>query len=173
MSPSVTCDSTMEEEIDMNIDGVEEETVAMDENHYNESVARSLLPEDKNYSFESIHLVSDMDENGEVKIDVVGRTDVHDTNGVKTFLADFYTSSGSTFNIKSGRADRSGEQCDIRGYRKCMMQVHQKNVNNPKRKGLHQNCEAEISFRLDKPKVRNSDRPILNSPLNAFYSRLF
>ena len=130
-----------------------EETVAMNEKLYNESLAKTLLPEDRNYSFESINLISELDENGEIKIDIVGRTDVNDEKGVKTFLADFYSISRSTFNVKSGRADRSGEHCLIRGYRKCMMKVCQKNVNNPRRKGLHQDCDADISFRLDKPKV--------------------
>ena len=134
----------------------EVETVAMDETFYSESMAKMLLPEDQNYSFESVKLISELDENGEVKIDIVGRTDIQDVNGVKTFLSNFYTSSGSTFNIKSGRADRSGEHCHTRGYRKCMMQVCQKNVENPKRKGLHQDCNAEINFRLDKPKVRTT-----------------
>ena len=141
----------MEEVTTMHIEN--EETVAMNEKLYNESLAKTLLPEDRNYSFESINLISELDENGEIKIDIVGRTDVNDEKGVKTFLADFYSISGSTFNVKSGRADRSGEHCLIRGYRKCMMKVCQKNVNNPRRKGLHQDCDADISFRHDKPKV--------------------
>ena len=61
-----------------------EETVAMNEKLYNESLAKTLLPEDRNYSFESINLISELDDNGEIKIDIVGRTDVNDEKGVKT-----------------------------------------------------------------------------------------
>ena len=127
--------------------------VTMNEKEYSELIATGLLPEERDYRFEAVNLISDMDENGEVKIEITGRTDVCDKTGAKKFLSDFYTSSGSTFNVKSGRADRSGEFCHIRGYKKCMMQVFKPNLKNPKVKGLHQDCGAEVSFRLDKPKV--------------------
>jgi hypothetical protein len=42
----------------------------------------------------------------------------------------------------------------LENIEKCMMQVCQKNVDKPKMKGDHQNCDAELNFRLDKPKVR-------------------
>ena len=146
----------------------------MNEDVYSETIAKNLLPENKNYHFENISLISALDENGEVKIDIVGRTDVSDVNGAKLFLENFYASSGSTFNVKSGRADRSGEHCSIRGYRKCMMQVCQKNVNKPRMKGRHQNCDAELNFRLDKPKVRGN--PLIYYEFflsNGIYFRLF
>ena len=130
------------------------DSMAMDEKEYSENVAKSLLPEDRLYMFEKVNLVSKMDQNGEVQIEIDARTDVHDVDGARAFLAAFYSSSGSTFNVKSGRADRSGEFCHLRGYRKCMMQVFRTNINNPRRKGLHQDCGAELRFRLDMPKVR-------------------
>ena len=115
----------------------DDESVTMNEEVYKESVANSLLPDNYSYYFERIDLVSEMDENGEVKIDIIGRTDVRDVSRLTTFLSDFYSSSGSTFNVKSGRADRSGGDCHIRGYRKCMMQVCQTNVHNPKGKAFN------------------------------------
>ena len=33
---------------------------------------RTLLPEERNYAFESIDVISQTDENGEIKIDIVG-----------------------------------------------------------------------------------------------------
>ena len=72
---------------------------------------------------------------------------------MKSFLEEFYASSGSTFNVKSGRADRKGNKdAEIYGYRKCIMQVHKPNTENPRMKGLNQNCPAELNFRLEKPK---------------------
>ena len=118
-----------------------------------ENLARDLLPDDREYHFEEVNIVSPVDEYGEVKMEIVARTDIYDKDGAKKFLADFNTSSGSTFNLKSGRADRSGEHCHLRGYRKCMMKVVQSNENNPRIKGLHQDCGAEPNFRVDKPRV--------------------
>ena len=124
------------------------------EDELKENLAIGLLPDDREYHFEKVDLISSIDEFGEVKMEIVGRTDVFDKDCVKNFLADFYSTSGSTFNLKSGRADRSGgEYCHLRGYRKCMMKVMQTNKNNPRRKGLHQDCGAELNFRLDKPRV--------------------
>ena len=123
------------------------------EEEESENFARDLLPDDREYHFEEVTIVSPVDEHGEVKMEIVARTDVYDKDGAKKFLEDFNTSSGSTFNLKSGRADRSGDQCHLRGYRKCMMRVVQSNENNPKRKGLHQDCGAELNFRVDTPRV--------------------
>ena len=65
---------------------------------------------------------------------------------MKSFLEEFYASSGSTFNVKSGRADRMGNKdAEIYGYRKCIMQVHKPNTENPRMKGLNQNCPAELN----------------------------
>ena len=95
-----------------------------------------------------------MDKNGELQIDIIGRVNVTKVEDVKTFLGEFYATSGSTFNMKSGRADRKGmKDVKLYGYRKCIMQVPKQSVNKPQRKGLHQDCRAEITFRLETPKV--------------------
>ena len=54
----------------------------MNENIYSETIAKNLLPENKNYHFENISLISALDENGELKIDMV----VSDVNGASYFL---------------------------------------------------------------------------------------
>ena len=125
----------------------------MDKASYTEGLALSILPEGHKYSFHSIEVISELDENGELQIDIDGRVDVGNMDGVKMFLEEFYTSSGSTFNIKSGRADRKGKDAELRGYRKCIMQVQQKKESQPRMKGLHQDCRADLNFKLDHPKV--------------------
>ena len=57
--------------------------------------------------------------------------------------------------MKSGRADRKGtKDVELYGYRKCIMQVHNPNLEKPRMKGLHQDCQAELNFKMDKPKVK-------------------
>ena len=131
----------------------EEHVVAMYETDYNKGLAMTLLPEGYNYNFENIEVISEMDEYGEMKIDISARVDVKNSTDLETFIQEFYATSGTNFNIKSGRPDRKGKNTELYGYRKCIMQVKQKKNTNPKRKGLHQDCPAEFTFRLDIPKV--------------------
>ena len=134
------------------IEGVEEERVnAINKDQYNEGLALSILPEGYNYHFQSIVVISEIDENGELQIVFSGRTKTE--NDAKSFLTDLYDSCGSTFNVKSGRADRKGKDTLIWGHRKCIMQVQEKKDTKPKRKGLHQDCGAELNFKLENPKV--------------------
>jgi hypothetical protein len=136
------------------IEGVEEERVnAINKDQYNEGLALSILPEGYNYHFQSIVVISEIDENGELQIVIGGRTNVKTENDAKSFLTDLYDSCGSTFNVKSGRADRKGKDTLIWGHRKCIMQVQEKKDTKPKRKGLHQDCGAELNFKLENPKV--------------------
>ena len=124
----------------------------MDKDEYAKGLALSILPDRYAYEFENIKVVSEMDENGELQIEVIGRTDVGTIEELKTFLNDFYDSSGASFNVKSGRADRKGKEAKLWGYRKCMMQVYQKKNSEPKTKGLHQDCKADLNFKLENPK---------------------
>ena len=64
--------------------------VTMNEKEYSELIATGLLPEERDYRFEAVNLISDMDENGEVKIEITGRTDVCDKTGAKKFLTCHY-----------------------------------------------------------------------------------
>ena len=136
------------------MEGVEEERVnAINHEQYNEGLALSILPEGYNYHFQSIEVISEMDINGEMQIVITGRTNVKTVDDTKRFLTDFYDSSGSTFNIRSGRADRKGKETVVWGHRKCIMQVQEKKETRPKRKGLHQDCGAELNFKLESTKV--------------------
>ena len=101
------------------MEGVEEERVtAINHEQYNEGLALSILPEGYNYHFQSIEVISEMDINGEMQIVITGRTTVKTVDDTKRFLTDFYDSSGSTFNVRSGRADRKGKETVIWGHRK-------------------------------------------------------
>ena len=92
---------------------------------------------------------------------ITGRANVTKSEDVKEFLEAFYSSSGSSFNVKSGKADRRGKKdVEVYGHRKCIMKVHKPNALKPRMKGLHQDCPAGLSFRLDRPRVelpRDSD----------------
>ena len=136
------------------VDGMEEEGVAMEEADYNKGLAMTILPEGYNYSFQECRVISEMDEYGEIQVDISARVNVKNVEDLGTFLEEFHKSSGSNFNTKSGRPDRKGKDTELYGYRTCIMQVKQKKPDNPKRKGLHQDCPAELSFRLNIPKVK-------------------
>ena len=126
---------------------------AMDKRDYSEGLARNFLPEQYEYHFDKLEVINDVDEHGEVKMEVAVRVKVKTVDDVKDFLEDFYDSSGTSFNMKSGKPDRMGKLSQIYGYRKCMMQVKEKPLSIPKRKGLQQNCPAELHFNLEMPKV--------------------
>ena len=125
----------------------------MDRQQYNQGLALSILPENHRYEFQKIKVFSELDENGEMQIEIVGRADVQTVEHTKLFLDELYESTGATFNICSGRADRYGKDALVWGYRKCIMQVKQKRMTTPKRKGLHQDCKAELHFKLERAKV--------------------
>ena len=46
-------------------------------------MARDLLPDDREYHFEEVNIVSPVDEYGEVKMEIVARTDIYDKDGAK------------------------------------------------------------------------------------------
>ena len=72
------------------IEGVEEERVnAINKDQYNEGLALSILPEGYNYHFQSIVVISEIDENGELQIVISGRTNVKTENDTKSFLTNF------------------------------------------------------------------------------------
>ena len=81
---------------------------------------------------------------------------------VKTFLQEFYQSSGCTFNMQTGRQDRfldtATARAKLRGHRKCIMTVCEKNWKENKQPGKNTNCSACINFRLENPKAfRNEE----------------
>ena len=68
-----------------------------------------------------------------------------------------------TMNIKSGRADREGSKdVELHGYQKCIMQVHNPNLEKPRMKGHQKDCQAELNFKMDKPKVNSYWKSLLS-----------
>ena len=89
-----------------------------------ECLAEELLPPTYRYKLIAFN-VKEYGEN--IKCDIETRVDVETVSEVKTFLSELNTSTGCTFNVKTGRPDRQGQGLKPRiqygGYRKCCMQV--------------------------------------------------
>ena len=97
-----------------------------------------------------------------VKFCIEMRVNVANKDEVKTFLQEFYQSSGCTFNMQTGRQDRfldtATARAKLRGHRKCIMTVCEKNWKENKQPGKNTNCSACINFRLENPKAfRNEE----------------
>jgi hypothetical protein len=137
------------------VEGIGESLIAMDDLTYSDGLTESLLTDNYEYKFEKIEVVSDMGEFGEVQMMVIGRSNINKVECIKPFLEELYGSCVATFNIKSGRADRKvTKDVGLYGYRKCIMQVHNPNLQKPRMKGSHQDCQAKLNFKMDKPKVK-------------------
>ena len=71
----------------------------------------------------------------------------------QTFLEKFYQTSGCCFNIRSGRQDKTSDslkaRSKIRGFRKCAMNVKEKQGKENKYPGKNTNCQASLNFRLE------------------------
>ena len=78
----------------------------MDKASYTEGLDLSILPEGHKYSFHSIEVISELDENGELQIDIDGRVDVGNIDGVKMFLEEFYTSFTQGHRAALGRTPK-------------------------------------------------------------------
>ena len=85
-----------------------------------------------------------MDINGEMQIVITGRTTVKTVDDTKRFLTDFYDSSGSTFNVRSGRADRKGKETVIWGHRK----YRRRKRLNPKERDCIRTVELSLTLSL-------------------------
>ena len=99
-----------------------------------------------------------------VKFCIEMRVNVANKDEVKTFLQEFYQSSGCTFNMQTGRQDRCLEtaaaRAKLRGYRKCSMNVCEKKGKENKQPGKNTNCSACINFRLENSKARRNEESI-------------
>ena len=112
---------------------------------------RDLFPQSQEYKV--IHLENNDLGEGNVNFELEIRVNVKTEGEVKAFLAAFNQSSGCTFNILRGKPDRrqSGGRTlsQIRGYRKCCMNVA-KLIGRPDREqGKNTNCGAGLHFRLE------------------------
>jgi hypothetical protein len=59
------------------MEGIGDNLIAMDGVDYSKGLAKSLLPENYEYKFEKVEVVSDMDEFGEVQMMVIGRVNIN------------------------------------------------------------------------------------------------
>ena len=95
-----------------------------------------------------------------VKYNFELRVNVNDKAGVNTFLQKFYETSGCTFNIQAGRQDKSSEaesaRSKLRGFRKCSMNVCEKQGKENKQPGKNTNCLASINFRVENSNTKQN-----------------
>ena len=114
-------------------------------------VLRDLLPDDHDYKVINCE-VEDQSENN-LKFMLEMRVNVKSELDVKQFLSALNTSSGCTFNIKNGQPDkRQGggrTLSQIRGYRKCCMNVDKVGDRPDRQPGKNTECDASINFRLE------------------------
>ena len=112
----------------------------------------AVLPEGYNYELESCDMIETGNES-ELQFLVEGRVNISTKEGVYAFIEEFSNSSSASYNIQSGRQDRSGKNADLFGHRKCIMNVHHDKKRAFLRPGLHRSCPSQILFRLDKAPV--------------------
>ena len=112
----------------------------------------AVLPEGNDYELESCAMIETGDES-ELQFVVEGRANISTKEGVYAFIEEFSNSSGGSYNMQSGRQDRSGKNADLFGHRKCIMNVHHDKKRGFLRPGLHRNCPSDFQFRLDKAPV--------------------
>ena len=95
---------------------------------------------------------------GGLKFEIELRVNICDKESVNRFLHQFYESAGCTFNMKTGRQDRSSDsesaRSQLRGFRKCGMNVCEKEGKENKQPGKNTNCSACLNFRLENSKAK-------------------
>ena len=89
-------------------------------------VVRDLMPPDFEYKIVTCQVL-DVSENS-LKFDLEVRVDVKTEAEVKLFLSSFNTSSGCSFNLQGGRADKrqaagGRSLSQVRGFRKCCLKL--------------------------------------------------
>ena len=127
-----------------------------------EDIVESFLPENYSYKVVSCDIVeSSSFLVSDVNFDLKVRVNVLQVDDVKGFLSSLNDSSGCSFNIKSGCADRrqAGPKARtlIRGYRKCCLNVHSTEGTKAQQVGKNTNCGAGLHFRFDTPASNSPD----------------
>ena len=113
-----------------------------------EYLVQDFLPKNFEYKIKTCDVTEHSEQN--IRFDIELRVNVESENGVKSFLGEFNTSSGCTFNIQSGRQDkRQNKRSRYRGYRKCCMNVAHCEDKENRQPGKNTNCEASLNFRLE------------------------
>ena len=116
-----------------------------------------MFPED--YHYKVIKCDKLMINSAGVKFEVELRVNISDIAGIHTFLHKFYETSGCTFNIQVGRQDKKSEsdsaRSKVRGFRKCSMNVCEKQGKENKQPGKNTGCKASINFRVENPTAKH------------------
>ena len=118
-----------------------------------------MFPED--YEYKVVKCDKLEIDSANVKFELELRVDVTETAGAQVFLDKFYQTSGCTFNIQSGRQDKTSDsltaQSKVRGFRKCSMNVCEKQGKENKNPGKNTNCGAFLNFRVEKMKAKEEN----------------
>ena len=115
---------------------------------------RDIFPQNYDYKLKYCKINNQSEDNLVFESEM--RVNVKTECEVKQFFADLNTSTGCTFNIQAGKADRRQEEggrtlSKLRGYRKCCMRVSKSGGRPDRQPGKNTNCGARINFRLENP----------------------
>ena len=109
-----------------------------------------MFPED--YEYKVVKCDKLEIDSANVKFELELRVDVTETAGAQVFLDKFYQTSGCTFNMQSGRQDKSSDsltaRSKVRGFRKCSVNVCEKQGKENKHPGKNTKCGAFLNFRI-------------------------
>ena len=124
---------------------------------------QALLPD--KYEYKIVNHKMNHNDIQDINFCLEIRVNVRDQNDVKLFLSHLSESTGCTFNVQSGRPDRSSDSPTARskysGFRKCCMNVAGNAGSTEKENrqpGKNTNCGAKINFRLDNPIAKFEDQ---------------
>ena len=133
-----------------------------------EDLVDSFLPHQYSYKVISCEIVDTSSLPFEdINFDLEIRVNVTSVPEVKSFLKCLNESSGCTFNVLHGRADKeqSGTKSRslLRGFRKCCFNVHTTPSSKPQEKGKNTDCGAGVNFRLETPTLKDPQIKSLKS----------
>ena len=118
---------------------------------WDDHVILNLLPQNYKYLNKSCVLKFEGDVNFHAEL----RVNVTEKSEVRSFLEQLNTTLGCTFNIQSGRPDKSNDESTKRskysGHRKCCLNVKLKENTKSKQPGKNTDCPAKLNFSLDNP----------------------
>ena len=117
--------------------------------NYFESIVRELLPDDYDYKAIKCEVLNNEETNPKFVTEF--RVNVLTEQELKTFLSKLNISSGCTFNVKQGRADKkcNTSRTSYRGFRKCCLNVFHKEEKENRQPGKNLECKADLLFRIE------------------------
>ena len=114
------------------------------QDHEERELLLGLLP--PNYSYRIIKKDLKQGDPKNLQFSLEVRANVDTVTKVKTFLSELNDSVGCTFNVQSGRPDRtqdtSTSRSQFRGYRKCCMNIMCSEDKENRQPGKNTKCKA-------------------------------